>query len=174
MGENRFCARPSRRSLACVVGVAVALVLAGCGSSGPSVSTSPSPLPSIPVSVGPSTISSAAAQAQKLLCAHLGDLQAVLTELQASPSPNLEDVTSKLQSVSTNLNSDATQLDNAGLTDAAAFARSAASAVDTLRTAVERSGNVPEMVRTAAAAASTILGQLPAGVCASPLPSASP
>jgi hypothetical protein len=144
--------------------VAPNLLAASCNSNG--TTSIPTTLPPSPSAV----VSAVLDAAQTQFCQHVSQLQIALVDLQASPTPDVASAASALDTVASNLRSDADQLSSAAHPDLATAANGIAGAVDLLRGLVI-STTLPSGFETAVAVVGTALGQLPQGVCPAGTPS---
>jgi hypothetical protein len=99
------------------------------------------------------------------LCGHLDQLQDTLTQLQASPAPDVSEAVATLGQISTDLQTDAQQLSGQGQGDLAAVATGVSTAADTLAMVLQEQGNVPAAWQAGIAAVSAALQQAPAEMC---------
>jgi hypothetical protein len=151
-----------RRAFAACLAMGALMTLAACGSDTPaSVASSPSIAPSVAQSLG-----SAATMA---LCGHLDDARQALADLQASPLDPTP-VIDRLDQASDQLTADASSFQQAGQTQAATIASSAANAITAVADFLRENTGAVASAQPFLGVANTLLAQVPTSVC----PSASP
>src|SRR5439155_12315236 len=120
----RTARRGGSRTGMLALGLVLCSGLTGCSSNNGAVPPSPT-LPSL----SPSAVSTGVQQIAQQLCDHLTDVRTGLSQLQASPSPDLTTATNTLANIGSKLRDDAQMLQANGQPQLAALASQMATGV---------------------------------------------